>query len=215
MRLQAVLDCLTRDIPFGRELLEQSGQPSRVCGIGAAAPHMAKQGFTDISVGQALRVTGHRQPQQGQRIEGVGCRQLQLDVVLLCLPQHLPVGPVTFSRHLRRAQLPVVLEQRAKQHRLVDDLVAQPKQGLRQMFKRQISIGRDRIKVKGDLLHAVLPWIRCSILLQIWRFAAVSDLLHWQISSRVRKQPWHRLPCGSMRHTEMQGEVTYRPPALT
>ena len=129
-------------------------------------------------------------------------------------PQHLTIRPVALAWHLGRTQLAKVLEQCAEQHRLVAHPVAVAHQGQGQLLESQIGVGRDRVKVKRDVFHAMRATMRCSIRAQTWRFAGRLAPLHWQISSSVRKQPTHSPLAASMRHTDIQGEGTNVPPDL-
>ena len=47
----------------------------------------------------------------------------------------------------------MVLEQSGEQDGLVADAVAETHQRLGQFFKRQVREGRDKVQVKGDVLH--------------------------------------------------------------
>ena len=86
---------------------------------------MAKQGFAHVAIRVALRVAGHGQAQQAQRVKRMGGRQIKPHTLGLRQPLGLAVNPFALHRNLGGAHLLLGLEQPAQKHRLVAHAVAQ------------------------------------------------------------------------------------------
>ena len=153
--LKAVFDIFALHIAIRAELLHQCIDAFNTARIEPALPHMAKDGFADITIRLAIdsHIASDGEPEQRQRVERVTDRHLQRYVQLVRQPQHLPISPVALGCNLSRAKLPKVLEHACKQHGSVRDAVTDAFECFRQLLKRQVRVGRYEVEVKGDVLQ--------------------------------------------------------------
>ena len=74
MRAELLFDFIRTWIARGRQLLREGLQALRVGGVSPTFPYVAEYGFAHIAVGVSIDVSGYGQPQEPQRVEGMGSR---------------------------------------------------------------------------------------------------------------------------------------------